>query len=87
MDVARRDERDKQVERLARQLDRAGLAGSAVLFLESHRPAAFLFSQALLFAEPLLGALLKGSLVRDVAALLDDPASLDRLLALLEGEP
>ncbi|HET6452987.1 MAG TPA: hypothetical protein VFI02_01160 [Armatimonadota bacterium] len=51
------EERDKLIENLARKIVDRRLETPAILFLEMHKPVAFLGSQALLVASPILAPL------------------------------
>lgn len=51
------EERDKLIEDLARKIVDRRLETPAILFLEMHKPVAFLGSQALLAASPILAPL------------------------------
>ena len=72
--------------RLAVMLGRRGLAVPGLLLADAHRPLAPLLSDLSVAAAPLLASL-AGRTGADVAALLDDPAGLDRLVDELESEP
>jgi hypothetical protein len=70
------------------------LSSPAILFLEAHKPLAPIGSQALFFLQPLLGVVgpLFGwfdddRILADCAALLEDPAAIDHILAHLEHHP
>ena len=51
------EERDQLIENLARKIVDRKLETPAILFLEMHKPVAFLGSQALLAASPILAPL------------------------------
>jgi len=51
------EERDELIENLARKIVDRKLETPAILFLEMHKPVAFLGSQALLVASPILAPL------------------------------
>lgn len=51
------EERDQLIENLARKIVDRKLETPAILFLEMHKPVAFLGSQALLVASPILAPL------------------------------
>ena len=51
------EERDKLIEDLARKIVDRKLETPAILFLEMHKPVAFIGSQALLVASPILAPL------------------------------
>jgi hypothetical protein len=68
------------IERVARRIEQRGLVTAAVLFLETMKPLSFLGSQMLHLAQPILG-----QSAAEYADLLEDPGSVDRLLARLES--
>jgi hypothetical protein len=74
---------DERSEALAAELRRRGLATPAFLLLEAHRPLRPLLAGASLFMSPLLKPLL-GRRYAGVQDLLDDDASLERLIVELE---
>lgn len=55
-----------------------------MVFLSMHAPLAFLGSQFLIAAQPFLGIVTGEEFVRDFAILLQDPDSLELLIARLE---
>ncbi|MBN1933210.1 MAG: hypothetical protein JW934_01025 [Anaerolineae bacterium] len=76
---------------LAQWIRERGLESPAILFLQANKPLAPIGGQALLFLQPVLGAVgamlgwANGERVwTDYAALLENPACIDRLLELLE---
>ncbi len=72
------------IEKFARAVVARRLEAPAALFLELNRPLGFLFSQATLFARPFLGLLLPVGEIEAAAEVLDDPASLERLMSRIE---
>ena len=68
------------IERVARRIEQRGLVTAAVLFLETMKPLSFLGGQMLYLAQPILG-----ESAAEYAGLLEDPDSVDRLLARLES--
>jgi hypothetical protein len=74
------DERDALLDQLADQVAARGMAVPATLFLEMHRPFAFLASQGLLVATPFLAALFGMSLVQRWTRLLEQPENVSRLV-------
>jgi hypothetical protein len=74
------DERDALLDRFAGQVVARGLTVPATLFLEMHRPFAFLASQGLLVATPFLAALFGVELVQRWASLLERPENVGRLV-------
>ena len=72
-------------DQVAEQVVRRGLATPAVFFLELNRPLGFLAGQATHLLSPFLGPLFGLGNVRRLAQLLEDPASVDRLLDRIEA--
>jgi hypothetical protein len=75
---------DVLFDQIAEQVVRRGLVTPAVFFLELHRPLGFLAGQATHLLAPFLGPLIGLQNVRHLARLLEDPASVDRLLDRIE---
>ena len=79
-----------EIDRLTRWIDARGLAGPTILALEMGKPLALIASQLLFLLQPLLSCLsLAGGPFEDssltrYAALLEDPASVDRLVSRIE---
>ncbi len=78
-----RRRREQLMDDLARHAARANLTAPAILFLEMHKPLAFLGAQFLWAAQPFLSLWWNGADVRDVATLLEDPASVEALIERL----
>jgi len=74
------------IEALARRIEQAGLVAPAILFLESHKPFAFLASQLLWMADPLVSLIYRQG-TSPLASLLESPAAVERLLTRLEAGP
>jgi hypothetical protein len=72
------------VEKAAQKISALGLTAPAILLLEAHKPLAFISSQALLVAQPMLDIFLPHHLVRHTAELLADSHQLEQLIASLE---
>jgi hypothetical protein len=72
------------IERLAERITRRGWITPAVLLLEIARPFSFIASQGLFLCQPLAGFLNIDRQVGEVADLLADRSSVDRLVACLE---
>ncbi len=61
------------------------MAAPAILFLESGKPLAFLGSQALIFAEPMVRAFFSAARYGDVQRLLEDRTNIERLIQKIEA--
>ena len=78
------DRREALIERVSAQLVAWNLREPAIALLEMHAPLAFLGSQMLLVAQPLLGIFTGDAMAQDLALLLEDPQNIERLVAHLE---
>jgi hypothetical protein len=74
-----------RIERMALRLEAAGLSAPAIAFLEVNRPLAFLGSQMLLVAQPLLSPFLPS--LDGWIEILEDRGSVERLVRRLEQGP
>jgi len=72
------------LDRVTERINQLGLSTPAILLLEAHKPLAFIGSQLVLVAQPVLDIFLPQHLTRNTAALLADPAQVDQLIARLE---
>ncbi len=77
--------REQLVQELVRRATALHMVAPAILFLEMHKPLAFTGAQMLWIAQPLLSPWLTGTAVRDLALLLEDPASVEQLIKHLEA--
>ncbi len=85
------ERRERMIERLAEWIEAKGLRSPAILFLEANKPLTLIGSQVLLFLQPLLGFIGPtlgwfddDRILAEFATLLEDPASIDRILERLE---
>ncbi len=78
------DHREQMIDDLVRRLDGWSLATPAIAFLEVHKPLCFFASQTLLAVQPLLTLFLGEDSVGEYASLLEDPASVERVICRLE---
>lgn len=74
------------VEKVAQKIASLGLAAPAILFLEAHKPLAFLGSQLLLVAQPTLNLFVSPYSTQSMVDLLADPIQLEQLLIQLERQ-
>ena len=77
--------RDKLIDHLARRAAQMHLTAPAILFLEMHKPLAFVGAQMLWVAQPFLNAWLEAADIKDTALLLEDPAGVEALIHRLES--
>ncbi len=75
--------REQLIDSLVRRAARANVTAPAVLFLEMHKPLAFLGAQFLWAAQPFLVPWFNHSDVRDIARLLEDPTGVEQLIERL----
>ena len=75
---------DVLLDKIAQTVVARRLEMPAVLFLEMHRPLAFLGSQALYFLTPLLGTIAAPEQISRLARLLDTPEGVERLIRAIE---
>jgi hypothetical protein len=76
--------RNLQISEVARALRRFGLGGLAATLLGDGGPLPFLGAQALYFSAPVLGAFAPQGQVENLAALLEDPKSMQTLVSELK---
>ena len=74
---------DELVESVAREVQLRGMTTSMVLFLEASRPYRALGSQAMLFFDPVLRAIITGE-IAGVDRVLADDTGIERLIERLE---
>lgn len=72
------------LDQIAAAVVRRGLATPAVFFLELNRPLAFLAGQATHVLVPFLAPLVGIGKMQEVARVLNDPRSIDRLLERID---
>lgn len=75
---------EARIEAGARRLSESGWAAPAVLFLEMHRPLAFVASQLLLAAGPFLTPFIERETIHSYVSLLEDREGLGHLVSRLE---
>ena len=79
-------EREALMERVATEVARRGLETPTILFLEIHRPVAFLASQGMIVLGPMLGPLLGIERMQAVSRLLREPGAVDELITRIEDK-
>ena len=72
------------VEKASNKIVELGLTAPAILLLEAHKPLAFVSSQLLLVAQPILDIFLPQNLVKNSADLLADSNQVEQLITKLE---
>ena len=78
---------DNFVQKVADKITDLGLAGPAILLLETNKPLAFLGSQLLLVAQPTVNIFVSPHLTQQTINLLTDSAQLEQLIQTLETRP
>ena len=78
------EQRDSLIDKLAQRVTRYDLCVPAVLFLEMHRPFAYLAGQSLVLGSGLLGPLFGAQNVQQMSKLFEDRGNLDRLIERIE---
>lgn len=78
------EEVDALIEQVARWVDRRRLETPAILFLEAHKPFAFMGSQFLLVGTPLAAPLFGLQRMEQLYALLEKSENVDRLIRRIE---
>ncbi len=77
--------RHPMMDAVAQRLSRWGLVAPAIVFLELHRPFAYLAGQAAIFFQPLLGFVIGDDTVGQVAHWLSEEDGLGQLIGCLAG--
>jgi len=72
------------IDRVTERIHELGLTTPAILLLEAHKPLAFVGSQLVLVAQPILDIFLPQHVIRNTVDLLADPEQLDQLIGRLE---
>ena len=78
------EERDRLLDRMAREVTRRRLEVPVILTLELHRPLTFLGSQALAVFTPMLAPAFGLGNLQKLYRLMEDRENLDRLLERIE---
>lgn len=84
MDELAPDERDRLIDELAQKIVRRGMETPAIMFLEMHKPVAFLASQTMLVASPLLAPLFGSDGVGKYSQLFGSPENVELLIRRIE---
>jgi hypothetical protein len=79
------EETDNIIESIAQDVVRRRLETPAILFLESHKPLAFVASQALIVGTPVLGSLFGLDKIRHYSGLLQSRDNIEKLLQRIEA--
>lgn len=82
LDISRRQQ---LIDRCARRIADLGLTAPAILFLEMHKPLAFLGAQLLLVMQPFLSLGFDDADLRDVAAIIEQRDGVEELVQRLES--
>ncbi len=79
------EEREKLLDQTVQAIARRGLQTPAILLLEMHKPLAYVASQGIVAAVPLLGPLIGLDRMQAVGKLLAEPGGMDDLIARIEA--
>jgi|SRR5450759_7342 hypothetical protein len=77
--------RQQLIERVAQQIAGRGMTAPAILFLEMHKPLAFLGAQLLWIAQPFLSIGLNNADLSDLITVIEDRAGVEELIERLEA--
>ena len=77
--------RDQLIEAWARRAARWHLTAPAILFLEMHKPLAFIGAQVMWATAPFLDTWIDRKEAHEFGLLLEDPASVEALICRLES--
>jgi hypothetical protein len=77
--------RQQLIDRVAQQIAGRGMTAPAILFLEMHKPLAFLGAQLLWIAQPFLSIGLNNADLRDLITVIEDRAGVEELIERLEA--
>lgn len=78
------EQRDTLIEELAQKIHARGMSAPAVLFLEMHRPLAFVASQSLIMGSGFLAPLLGLEYTQRLVKLLESRENIVRLIDRIE---
>jgi len=79
-----REMEEELITKVVDRIKRMGLEAPAILFLEAHKPLAFIGGQILYFSRPFLGLIFGFQDVSLFAKILSTPGGVERLLEKLE---
>jgi hypothetical protein len=77
--------RQQLIDRVVQQIAGRGMTAPAILFLEMHKPLAFLGAQLLWIAQPFLSIGLNNADLRDLITVIEDRAGVEELIERLEA--
>jgi hypothetical protein len=77
--------RQQLIDRFARRIAGLGMTAPAVLFLEMHKPLAFMGAQLLFAAQPFLGVAFNETELRDFATIIEDRGGVEEVIDRLES--
>lgn len=78
------EERDRIIEKAAREIVKRGLTAPALLFIEMAKPINFLGSQLLVAVDPFISSILSSGDYRKFSILMEDDENVERLLQAIE---
>ncbi len=77
--------RQQLIDRFVRRIDGLGLTAPAILFLEMHKPLAFMGAQLLWAAQPFLNLGFSNADLSDFTAIIEERAGVEELIRRLES--
>ncbi len=77
--------RQQLIDQIAHRITELGMTAPAILFLEMHKPLAFLGAQLLWATQPFLSIAWNDADLRDFAAIIEDRAGVEELIDRLES--
>lgn len=77
--------RQQLIDRVVQQIAGRGMTAPAILFLEMHKPLAFLGAQLLWIAQPFLSIGLNNADLSDLITVIEDRAGVEELIERLEA--
>jgi hypothetical protein len=83
-DEVSEEERERIIEKAAREIVRRGLATPALIFIEMAKPINFLGSQLLVAIDPFISSILSSGDYRKFSILMEDDENVERLLQAIE---
>lgn len=78
------ERRDELIEQFAQEVTRRKLQVPAVLFLEMHKPLAYVASQSLVLGSGFLVPVLGPRRVQEIARLIENRSNVERLIRRIE---
>jgi hypothetical protein len=78
------EERDRIIEKIAREVKRRGMETPAILFLEMHKPVSFFASQGMVMFSPFTAPFIGMENVQIASKMMEDRENVERLIRRIE---